>query len=213
MPPYYYIAQSDVEAYLGVTLTGNGIAAFNLLRPLIQDMIDNYCNRSWNFTNPVVENFDALTIDEKITLANYTFFPKYTPVSSTPVDNNYPLAGGIISAVIGTSALDLNYVVNYGTHIKFSASFPSVILANPLGFKMVKITYNSDAAQNVPGPVKAAFVMWMARMIQNAPDAGKETTRVQTGLVQAYYNPENASMPSFVKMVLDKYRIIPQDHF
>ncbi len=209
-----YIAQSDVEAYLGVTLTANGVAAFNLLLPLLQDAIDNYCNRSWNFSNPIIENFDALTIDGKITLANYTFFPKYPPVSSTPADNNFPLAGGIISAVIGTSPLDLNYVVNYGTHIKFSASFPSVILANPLGFKMVKITYNSDAAQNVPRSVKAAFVVWMARMIQNAPDAGKETTRVQAGTVQAYFAQDKiGGIPDFARLALNPYRLPTLDHF
>lgn len=210
-----YIQQSDIETYLGITLTANGVALFNLLQQPMQDIVDQYCNRTWNFTNPVTENFDALSADGKFLLANYTFFPKYK-VSSTVNDANYPLAGGIISVKVGTSLLDMNYVVNYGTHIKFSASFPSVILANPLGFKMVTIQYNSDDAGTVPTPVKYALIQWMAREMQNAPDAGKEPVNVQTGPVKVEFSGARGLtplvMPPLVKQVLDQYRLPALDH-
>ncbi len=202
-----YITQADVENYLGVTLTPAGINTFNLLLPLLQDQIDNYCNRTWNITNPIVENFDALSQVGVGVQSNYTFFVKYPSISATPANNAYPLAGGVISVLIGQSPLDLNYVVNYGTHIKLSAAFPSVILANPLGFKMVQITYNSDAAGNPPKALKLAFVMWIARMIQEAPDAGKSTTQVQAGTVRVYYSPDKLAIPKFVESILDNYRL------
>lgn len=207
-----YIAQADVENYLGVTLTPAGINTFNLLLPLLQDQIDNYCNRTWNITNPVVENFDALSQIGSGVQSNYTFFVKYPSISATPANNAYPLAGGVISVLIGQSPIDMNYVVSYGTHVKLSAAFPSVILANPLGFKMVQITYNSDAAGNPPKALKLAFIMWIGRMIQEAPDAGKSTTQVQAGTVRAYYNPDRLAMPEFVKSVLDNYRLATIDH-
>ncbi len=209
-----YIQQSDVESYLGVTLTANGIATFSLLQQPMQDLIDWYCNRSWNLTNPVVEDFDALTSIGDNLVANYTFFPKNS-ISPTVANPTYPLAKGIISVVIGTSPLDMNYVVSYGTHLKISATFPSVILTNPLGFKMVHVTYNADLT--LPTPIKAAMAQWMARMIQEAPDAGKQTYEVSAGTVKVQYAASRLNslqvIPDFVKLVLDKYRLPAVDHF
>jgi|SRR5579885_1124026 len=215
--PFWYINQSDVEAYLGVTLTPAGVAQFNVLRPILQKQIDNYCNRSWNFENPVVETFDAFTDSTPRRLKN-TFFPKYK-VSQTPADENHPQAGGIISIIRGEtnghngSPLDLTYVYSYGTHIKVWTWFASFDLFNPMGFKSVKITYNSDDSKQVPEDVKGAFIMWLARMINTAPDAGKELTRTQAGTVQAYYAQDKTpGIPDFVKMVLDQYRIPAMDY-
>ena len=210
--PYYYVKQSDVETYLNTTLTVNGQALFTLLQEPMQALVDQYLNRTYRATNPVSEDFDALTIAGKLTLANYEFFPQHR-ISQTPANVLYPLAKGIISVTIGAGALDLNYVVSYDTYVKFSASFPSVILANPLGFKMVHLIYNSDEADACPGPVKIALIQWMARVIQESPDAGKETTRVAAGTVNAGYVADKISgIPNFVRMVLDLYRVIPMDH-
>jgi hypothetical protein len=211
--PYFYIEQTDVEKYLGVSLTNNGIAQFDLLNPLLQDMVDQYCNRTWNFANPVVEKFDALTKVGNDLQANYSFFIQKPPISTTPASLTYPLAEGIISVIVGTSLVDLNYIVSYGSFVKVVAAFPSVILANPLGFKMIQITYNSGAAQNVPNPVKAAMIMWLARLIQTSPDAGKETNKVQAGNVIAQYNADKINgIPDFVASALNPYVLAPLDH-
>jgi len=212
--PYYYIEQEDVEKYLGVALTNNGIAQFDLLNPLLQDMIDQYCNRTWNFENPIVEKFDALTKVGNDLQGNYSFFVQHPPISITPASLTYPLAEGIISVIVGTSPVDLNYVVSYGSFVKLVAAFPSVILANPLGFKMIQITYNSDAAQNVPKPVKMAMVIWMSRLIQTSSDAGKETNKVQAGTVIAQYNADKINgIPDFVASALEPYVLQALDHF
>src|SRR5258706_13832576 len=100
-----YITQTDVEQYLGVTLTSNGINTFSLLQPLLQDAIDQWCNRSWNFTNPVLETYDA-SID--------TFYAKYPKITA------------INSVTFGGQAWDLTYAYNYGTHIKLGA-FPNTV--------------------------------------------------------------------------------------
>ena len=56
MPDIYYIEQADVENYLGADLSDSNQKTFYFLLPLLQDMIQHDCNRSWNFTNPVTGN-------------------------------------------------------------------------------------------------------------------------------------------------------------
>ncbi len=195
-----YIAQADVESYLGVALTTSGVNTFNTLLPLLQDMIDRYCNRSWNITNPITESFDA--IDQSSLMANDTFFPAYPPVQS------------IDSVTVGGAVWDLTYVYNYKTYIKLWTKPMTVLLPNPLGFQSVAIIYHSAAAGAVPNPVKLAFIEWIARKINTAADANKELTKVQAGTVQAQYAQDKVGgIPDFVKLVLDQYRLPAIDHF
>src|SRR5690242_4627291 len=112
----FYVAQADVENYLQISLTGNGIALFQQLQANVQDTVDLYTNRSWNITNPQTEYFDLT--------AGNAFFPKYH-IDPTPYNNAFPQAGGVRSITVGAingqggNLLDLTYVYNYGTHIKF----------------------------------------------------------------------------------------------
>lgn len=211
--PYTYIQQSDVEAAMGgVALTTNGAGIFNTMLPYFMKLIDQYCNRTWNFENPVVDTFDALREVGPTLQANYQFFISAPNISKTVYNALYPLAAGIHSAVIGGTNLDMNYVFAYNTFVKFSAAFPSIILPNPLGFRMISITYDSDAAQNFPLDAKMAMAQWMARFIQESPDAGKETQRVMAGTVQANYTPDKVpGIPNMVKMILDQYRLAAID--
>jgi hypothetical protein len=186
--PYTYIIQSDLEAFRGSALNAVEVAQFKLFLPAMMEMVDQYTNRTWNFSNPVVETFDALSSIGPGVQSNYQFFVSSPNISKTPANNLYPNAGGVISVQIGGSYLDLNYVASYNSYVKLAASFPSVILANPLGFKMVKITYNSDSVQNCPAPVKLAICQWIARVMQTSGDSGKEVNKVQTGTVIAQYN-------------------------
>ena len=77
-----YITINDVQDYLGVTLTQNGQATFNLMLPLMQDLIDEHLNRTYNFTNPVTEYFDAFDSGAVSSMRD-TYFPKH-PISETP---------------------------------------------------------------------------------------------------------------------------------
>lgn len=193
MADIYYIDQGDVESYLQASLSDKQQNTFDLLLPLLQDTIDTYCNRSWNFENPVTETYDG-NID--------TFYAKYPKITA------------INSVSVGGQAWDMTYVYNYGTHIKLGISPNMVLLPNPFGLQAVTVSYNSDAAQNPPKAIKAAFVMWLANMIQTAPDAGKDVDEVQTGTVRVRYSKDTSNqMPDFVKMVLDKYRLPPVDRF
>lgn len=210
---YYYIDQDFLQAYMGQNLDTNGVNAFKMMRGPMQDMIDQYCNRTWNFINPVDEYFDALQQQGEILISQNTFFIAKPKISQTVNDENYPLAKGIISVTIGTSPLDMNYVFSYDTFVKLSAAFPTVALPNPLGYKMVHVQYNSDAAQNPPQPVKLAFAQWMGRMIQTAQDSGKDATRTDAGTIKIYFKPDQGGdMPDFVKFVLNSYRLTPLDH-
>lgn len=215
--PYNYISQADVQNYMGQALTTNGISSFTMMLQPMQDMIDWYCNRSWNFTNPITETFNGLKDNSTMTLED-TFFPKYK-ISESINDSNYPQAKGIIGIKTGLvngvgSLIDLTYVYSYGTHVKVWAWNYMTNMFNPLGLKGVQIEYNSDDAGNAPTPIKLAFAEWMARRIQNAPDANKEAVQAFAGQIKVTYKQDaSGAMPDFVKMVLDQYRMPPVDHF
>lgn len=213
MADFYYIEQADVENYLQSSLSDKAQSAFDLMLPLLQDAVDTYCNRTWNFENPVTENFDAFE-DGAAPYARNTFFVSSPPISKTVADANYPRAGGVISVTVGDTPFDMQYVYSYKTYVKLGLSPSAVPLLNPFGYQSVEIVYNSDAAQNVPKPVKLALVEWMARKLQSAPDAGNDVKQVQTGSVSVTYAADKVgSVPDFVKMVLDNYRLSPVDRF
>lgn len=208
-----YITQADVEAYLGITLTDSGANFFNTMNPLMQEVVDQYCNRTWNFSNPVTEYFDAIQ-DTASPHVTDTFFVSNPNISTTPANPSFPQAGGIVSLKIQDVPWDLRYVYNYKTHVKLWIKPVSVLLVNPLGYRAVELVYNSDAAGALPKPIKLAMTEWMARKIQTAPDAGKEVVDVQTGTVRArYVQDDKGGIPNFVKMILDNYRLTPLDHF
>jgi|SRR5882724_421882 len=193
-----YCTQPDIETYLDISLTANGQALFALLLPSMQALIDQYCNRSWDLTNPIIESFDAIDVN---LLSQNTFFIKYPTIAS------------INSVIIGGAPFDLNYVFNYKTHIKLSTT-QSLLLQTPLGLQSVVISYNSAAAGALPTPVKLALIEWISRKIQTSPDANKEVARTQVGTVLAHYTPDKVGgIPDFVKLVLDQYRLSPVDHF
>lgn len=201
MPDFYYIEQAEVEGYLGADLSDTNQKTFDTLLPLLQDVIDTYCNRTWNFTNPVIETFDAIA-DGASPHAASTFFVKNPTISA------------INSITIGGSPWDLTYAFNYKTHIKLLTNPQAMLLPTPLGYQAVVVSYDSDAAQNPPKAVKAAFIQWIANMIQTAPDSGRDVDEVQTGTVRVRYSKDKSNeMPDFVKMVLERYRLSPVDRF
>lgn len=208
---YTYITASDVATYLQRTLTTAETAAVTAMVPAMMDMVDQYCNRTWNFSNPVVENFDALE-DSTAPYAKDTFFVGKPSISATPADSTIPLAGGVISVTVGGVVWDMHYVYNYGTHIKMWVRPMTIMLPNPLGFKSVQITYNSDASQALPATIKQAMIEWTARKVLAGPDAGRDPVQVAAGTVSARYKEDATSgIPDFVVLALDQYRLIPVD--
>lgn len=208
-----YITQQNLEAYLGSTLTGNGLAMFNLFLPNMQDLIDAYCNRTWNISNPITEYFDAVRKEGFNYIPNTNFVVACPSISTTPYNDLYPGAGGVRSVSIAGTLLDMQYVFSYGTYIVITLTFSNTLFTNPLGLRAVQVVYNSDAAGNVPKPIQQALIEWIARKIQNSGDSGKEAILVRTGTVEARYNPDTEpGIPDFVKMVLDQYRLPVVDH-
>lgn len=174
-----------------------------MMLPNMMEVIDTYCNRTWNFANPVTEYFDATNTG--------IFFVSRPLISATPADAGYPLAGGVISVTGGTTPWNLNAVYNYKTYIKLTTGTQ---FTDGYGFQSVKIVYNSDAAKNVPKSIKQAMIEWMARKIQTASDSGKEVRQVQTGSVSVQYvDSKVGTIPDFVKMALDSYRLPSVDRF
>ncbi|HEX2910392.1 MAG TPA: hypothetical protein VH186_06255 [Chloroflexia bacterium] len=194
-----YVTQADIEQYLGVSLTGNGQNLFTLLQPTMQAMVDTYCNRSWNVTNPITETFDAYE-DVLSPYPKDTFFVSYPPIKT------------ITQVTIGGEQLDLTTVFNYKTHVKIDLAPLSGLFLTRLGHQSVAITYESDAA--LPAPVKLALIEWIGRKIKAAPDANKEVSLVNAGNVQVRFrDDEKGGIPDFVKLVLDQYRLPSVDRF
>lgn len=188
MADFLYITQPDLEGYLGSPLSDKATLTFETLLPLLQDAIDTYCNRSWNFTNPVTETFD---ISDSSTGIFYVKYPDISAINSVSVD------GG---------AVNLNTISNNTSRVKF--------LSSPYGSQSVVISYNSDAAQNPPKAIKLALLDWLAQKIQTAPQGGRDVVQVQTGSVSVRYAENKTNeMPDTVKMILDRYRLPPIDRF
>ena len=193
-------------------MTANGIALFNLLLPAMSMAVDQYCNRTWNFSGTVTEKFDALA-NTLTPFANDTFYTK-AHISDTPVNPLYPLAGGITEVSVNGSIWDLNYVYTYGYFARIWARANTIILPNPLGYKSVTIKYVSDDAQNLPALVKYALVQWVGRQIQNSADSGKELLSANVGTVATRFKQDSMdAVPDFVRLALDPYRLAPIDKF
>lgn len=194
-----YISQADIESYFGYSLTANGVGTFNATLPGLQAVVDDYCNRSWNITNPITENFDAFDANGR---PNDTFFVKYPQIDT------------ITSLTIGGNLWDPAYVYNYKTHVKIYIKPYVILMPNPLGYQQIQLIYSSLAAGAVPPAVKQAMIEWMARKIQTAQDSNKDTTQVSAGTVKVNYRQDaQGGIPDFVSMVLDRYRLTPLDHF
>lgn len=192
-----YLLNSDVGSYLNVDLDADGQAMVDALIANFSDVVDNYCNRTWRNTNPIVEKFDANTD---------TFFVSQPKVTS------------VDSVVVAGVTVDPQYIYNYGTYIKIFL-MPQVFALPLFTFRQaVTITYETNAVvANFPKDIKQALIQWIAREFQKAPDGGRETYEQQAGSVRQQFAPSKtsveASIPPFVKMVLNSYRVIPMDHF
>ena len=63
-------------------------------------------------------------------------------------------------------------------------------LFNPYGYKSVKIIYDSDDATALPGPIKLALIQWVSRMLDNAPDSGKDTVREDVETIRTHFKED-----------------------
>lgn len=188
-----YVTLTDIQNYLGITLTGNGQNVVNALIPNLSFALDNYCNRTWTNTQGqnITELFDAGTD---------TFF-----VSQPDIDQ-------VISVSVGGVPWSSNYIFNYKTHVRLYTSPQTILLLNPVRFQAVQIVYTS-LAYALPADAKQALIMWIAQAFQQSSDAGRSPNRVTTGSVTVEFNPENLAMPKFVRAILDNYRLTPIDRF
>lgn len=195
-----YVAQADIEQYLGITLTSNGQSVVNnLLIPNLSKAVDNYCNRTWT-------NVQGQTITELFDAGTDTFF-----IAQPDIDPAYPL-----TVSVGQVPWSTNYIFNYKTHVRLYTSPQTILLLNPVRFQAVAVTYCS-LSYVLPADLKQALVMWIAQEFQKSPDAGREAYSVSTGNVRVEFAASKLNslnvIPPFVKMVLDNYRLSPIDKF
>jgi hypothetical protein len=176
-----YIARSDVETFLNITLTANGQALVDALIAAIEAYVDRECNRTWTkgSSDNITETFDGGTD---------TFFLLNTPVAS------------IQSFTVGGTAYDLGNIYNYGSYLKTK----SVVGSKP---REIVIVYRTSA-NTIPADLKHAIVRWISEIFKSQDDAGKVASRVTSGPVSVEYLTQDG-IPKFVEDVIKHYRLYP----
>lgn len=175
-----YIAKTDVETFLNITLTTNGQNLVDALIAAIEAYIDRECNRTWTkgSTDNITETFDGGT----------DIFFTQNPVAS------------IQSFTINGSAYDLNNIYNYGSYLKTK----SIVGTNP---REIVIVYRTSA-NTIPADLKHAIIRWVAEIFKSQDDAGKVASRVTSGPVSVEYLTQDG-IPKFVEDVIKHYRLYP----
>lgn len=177
-----YIIYTDVQNFLEVTLTAAEQTVVNGLIAAFEAFIDDFCNRTWtkSSSTDITEQFDG---------GVNTFLVKYPPIAS------------VQSITIDGEIYDLSNVFNYGSYIKL-ATTPSQ------DFQNVVIIYRTSA-NAIPADLKQAIVRWVSEIFKTHKEAGKSLSRLSVGSISMEYTTQE-SMPSYVKEVINKYRLPPK---
>ncbi len=174
-----YIAYTDVETFLNITLSAGGQTLVNAIISAIEAFVDDFCNRKWAVTGNQTEKFDGGTD---------TFFVKYPPITT------------IVSVKEDGATLDASDdYYNYGSYVKLAVA----AVDKP---QTVEIVYTSGAT--LPSDLKHAIVRWVSEIFKTQEDAGKTVSRVSTGALSVDFLTQDG-IPKYVEMVLKKYRLKP----
>ncbi len=175
-----YIAKSDIETFLNITLNSNGQALVDALIAAIEAYVDRECNRTWTkgVSDNITETFDGGTD---------IIFPT-NPVAS------------IQSLTIAGSSYDVSNVYNYGSYLKTK----SIVGSKP---REIVLVYRTSA-NAIPADLKHAIVRWVAEVFKSQDDAGKVASRVTSGPVSVEYLTQDG-IPKFVEDVIKHYRLYP----
>jgi hypothetical protein len=177
-----YLANSDIETFLNITLEAQGAAIVTALIPVVSALTDKYCNRTWSDagTNDITETYDG---GESI---YYVQNPSIKSVTSVTVN--------------GSALIENTDFWVYDSYIRLNtpaAGYP----------RGVVIKYKTNAS-SLPADLKHALVQWVSQIFKSQSDAGKVVSRISAGPVSMDFMT-NAEIPPFVKMVLDLYRLTP----
>jgi hypothetical protein len=176
-----YIVSTDIETYLNITLTNNGLNTVNSLIPAVEEVIDNHCNRTWTTAD------NATHLTEKYDGGTDVFFLKKTPINQ------------LVSVTIDGEPFDLDDVYNYDNYIKL------VSRAAP-GLQNVVVVYATLATPaSLPVSVKQAVIQWVSELFKASPDAGKSVEIAQVGPMKLTYKLSSDDMPEFVRRALMPY--------
>jgi hypothetical protein len=176
-----YIAKTDIETFLNITLATNGETLVTALITALDAFADSYCNRTWTNTSntEITELHDGGTD---------TFFPANPPIAS------------ITSVKVDGVLYDSSSIYNYGSYVLLSTKVN-------YGYQNIEIKYKTSATA-IPADLKHALVQWVSQIFKSQSDAGKVVSKVSTGPVNIEYLTKDG-IPQFVQIMLDKYRLTP----
>jgi hypothetical protein len=180
-----YLANSDIETFLNITLETQGAAIVTALIPVVSAIADKYTNRTWSKASgdSIVETYDG---------GESVYFVKTPTIAS------------VTSVVVNDQTLveNTDFWV-YDDHIELNGRATDLP-------KTVVITYKTSATA-APAEVKHALVQWVSQLFKSQSDGGKVVNRVSAGPVSMDFLTA-ADIPPFVKMVLDLYRLPPTNN-
>jgi len=183
-----YIETGDIEKFLNITLTADGIALVTDLIVSIDAFVDDYCNRTWSKTSSdeIAEIFDGGT---DLFFINY---PPIVSVTSVKTDIRADYAGDLLE-----ESEDEFYV--YDTYVKLASPASDIP-------RSVEIKYKTSAT-TVPEDLKHAIVRWVSEIFKSQDSAGKAVSRVSIGPMSIDYLTKDG-IPLYVEKVLNRYRLI-----
>ncbi len=177
------IANTDVAQFLNITPTDDGNDLLDVLIDGVEAFAKSYCGRDWELgTTEQTDKFEGGTD---------TFFTKYTPVTS------------VTSIKVDGDAYDTTdaYIEPNGTYIR---TLTNLNPAYPWG---VEIKYK--VTLTAPDDLKHALVRWVGEIFKSQEYAGKYVKSYGVGDVRVDFAASEDTVPAFVRMILDKYRVIP----
>jgi hypothetical protein len=175
-----YVARSDIETFLNITLNTNGQNTVDAIIPAIEAFVDDYTNRTWTKASGdnIIETYDG---------GQTLYLPKITPIAS------------VQSIVIDGTTLSTDDYYVYEDYIRLAEKASS-------GYRNVVITYRTSA-NSAPADLKHSIVRWVSEIFKSQDSGGKTVSRVTMGPMTIDYLTKDG-IPAYVEKVLNKYRII-----
>ena len=174
-----YIAKTDIEKYLNITLSTAGGNLVDSLIAGVDEYIDRETGRSWTkgANDEITEVFDG-------------------GVNKFVVSK--PNIATIVSVEVDGQAVDSADIFNYGTYVKLDYT-PAK--AN----QIVEVVYKTSATA-LPADLKQAEIQWVSQMFKESGDAGKVTNSISTGPVSINFKSQYGPAPEFVTKVINSYK-------
>lgn len=192
-----YITYSDIETYLGITLTAPQQAQVTAIIEGLEAFINTYCNRQFTVGN-YVETYDGNT--DTFTIAN----PPVTAINSITVDG---------------SAVDNADIYNYGSFIRLAGKAGAGLLnvaidyegglAFPDDLKFALIQWTANEYQAIGSGGQDVESVQIGQVSINYDTSSNNESSTSNSV----FGKDGGGLPPYVANVLEKYKLEPMQTY